>query len=418
MTKFFIIMLHTFRYKVLSKSFIFSTLLTLFVVGGITNIDRIIAFVEEEKVDKIAVIAEEEVLYFELEEESTVYADDYTLEKIELTISQAEQEVIDGKWDGLLLLTLNEAGLPEANYRALTMADQGTAQQLEQALQLVKVARATEKLGIEEAQLHILHTPVSFNIEALSETAKTETELNTARFLVNILVVVIYFSVIAYGNMIALEVATEKSSRVMEILISSVHPVIQLFAKISGIALLGIVQFLLILVVGVASIRENIVSGGVVSDLLSVEEVPLSILFYAFIFFVLGYLFYATISAVLGSLVSRIEDVNQLITPLTLIIVVAFLISMFGLTSPDSTIVTIASYIPFFTPMVMFLRFGMLDLSIWEMILGISLLVISISVLGIIGARIYKGGVLLYGKTSSLKDIKQALALSKKNKPR
>src|SRR5699024_8680541 len=108
------------------------------------------------------------------------------------------------------------------------------------------------------------------------------------------------------------------------------------------------------------------------------------------------------------------EEVNQLIIPMTCLLLIGFYIAMFGMGFPDSTIVTITSYIPFFTPMVMFLRIVMLNVPVWEMVLFFGILVASIIVLGAIGARIYKGGVLMYGKTSSFKDIKKAIALSRK----
>ena len=119
------------------------------------------------------------------------------------------------------------------------------------------------------------------------------------------------------------------------------------------------------------------------------------------------------LAAFLGSLVSRIEDVNQMITPMTMLVIAGFMIAMFGLNQPDTTFMTISSYIPFFTPMLMFMRVGMLQLPVWEPILGIAILIASIVVLAIFGARVYKGGVLMYGKSNSFKDIKKALQLTK-----
>lgn len=136
---------------------------------------------------------------------------------------------------------------------------------------------------------------------------------------------------------------------------------------------------------------------------------------YAIIFFLLGYFLYATLAAMLGSLVSRIEDVNQLITPMIMVIVVAFVLAMMGLSMPDTTLITVTSYIPFFAPMIMFLRIGMLNIPFWEIALSIGILVITIALFAALAARVYKGGVLMYGKSGSLKDLKRAINLSKKN---
>src|SRR5699024_4821855 len=137
---------------------------------------------------------------------------------------------------------------------------------------------------------------------------------------------------------------------------------------------------------------------------------------YAIVFFVLGYLLYATIAAMLGSIVSRVEDVQQLVFPMMILIIIAFMIAMVGLGMPEAKFITITSFIPFFTLMIMFLRVGMLDVPIWEVALGISILVATIGVFAWFGARIYRGGVLLYGPSRSLKDFKQVLQMTKKEK--
>jgi len=90
------------------------------------------------------------------------------------------------------------------------------------------------------------------------------------------------------------------------------------------------------------------------------------------------------------------------------------MIAMFGLGKPDAPFITATAYIPFFTPMIMFLRVGMLTIPAWEAILGIIILIATITILAIFGARVYRGGVLMYGKSNSYKDIKKALQLTKK----
>src|SRR5699024_2145091 len=146
------------------------------------------------------------------------------------------------------------------------------------------------------------------------------------------------------------------------------------------------------------------------------SSTSISIYFYAILFFILGYLLYATIAAMLGSLVSRVEDVQQLIFPMIMLVMIAFFIAIFGLGAPEAKFITITSFIPFFTPMIMFLRVGMLDVPIWEIVVSVGLLIGTIILLAILGARIYRGGVLMYGPSRSLKDFRKALMLTKKEK--
>ena len=222
-------------------------------------------------------------------------------------------------------------------------------------------------------------------------------------------------AVLVYGQMIATDVATEKSSRVMEILISSAPPVTHMFAKIIGIALLGMTQAFILFITGMNLLNlKNTGLTGEVIEAFGLNEFNGSLSLYALIFFLLGYFLYATIAAMFGSIVSRVEDLQQLLIPMVSLLMIAFFIAMFGLTSPDSSFITAMSYVPFFSPMIMFLRVGMLDVAFWEVGLSISILIATIIVFAVIGAKIYRGGVLMYGPSRSLKDIKQAFKLTKK----
>src|SRR5699024_6381886 len=288
---------------------------------------------------------------------------------------------------------------------------------IEQVLQQFKTMAATEEAGVNEEQLALINEPLQFEKIALSEGVKSEEEMNQARGMVYVMLFVLYMAIIIYGQMIASDVAVEKSSRVMEILISSAPPTTHMFAKIIGIALLGLSQMIIIVVFGFTLLRNKF---EVIPDEVMTEfgfgDLSFSLYIYALVFFILGYLLYATIAAMLGSLVSRVEDVQQLIFPLIMLIIIAFMIAMVGLSMPEAKFITITSFIPFFAPMIMFLRVGMINVPIWEVALSISILILTIIILGWLAARVYRGGVLLYGPSRSLKDFKQALQLSKKEK--
>lgn len=403
--------------KFKAKSFLISTVIIALLILGLTNLDRIIGLFENsDGADEVVVIDQSDSLLPLLQEQLKPYSDELLLKPFDGSESDAEKRIKSGDFHGMLILSMNDNGLPEATYKANLVAEQRVPQQIEQALQQLQTLFVTETMGLDIGELEKLNAPVAFERIALTEGAKTEEELMHARAIIYILLFVIYFAVLLYGNMIAMEVATEKSSRVMEILISSAPPATQMFAKILGVALLGITQQLIFLAVGFFSLRQTIASqvdGGII-ELFGFNDIPVATVVFAVIFFILGYLLFATIAAMLGSLVSRLEDVNQMITPLTLMIVAAFMIAMFGLSNPESTFITVTSYIPFFTPMIMFLRVGMLSLPAWEIALGIGLLIASIIVFAVIGAKVYRGGVLLYGKSASFKDLKKAFILGKK----
>lgn len=415
MNKFWLIFIHTFYSKLKTRSFIVTTIITLFLVIGLANITNLIDYFDKGKEnERIAVMDETGVLFAHLNEQMKLMNEELKLEKFAGNGKEADKKVQDGDFKAVLILSFNEEQLPQAVYKSLTISDASLSSTIENGLQQVKSQLAAKQMNLSQVQLAKIYEPVSFKMTALEKDAKTEAELSQARGLVYMLLFVIYFAVIMYASMIAMEVATEKSSRVMEILISSVPPIQQMFAKILAVGLLGLTQLALMLGVAYLSIKQNIdtLKGGFF-DVFGFGDVPLQTIIYAVLFFLLGYFLYATLAAFLGSLVTRIEDVNQMIAPMTYLLVAAFLIAMFGLSNPEAAFITVISYIPFFTPMLMFMRVGMLNLPIWEPILGVVILIITIVILAVFGAKVYKGGVLLYGKSTSFKDIKKAMQLTK-----
>lgn len=419
MNKFFVVLLHTYLTKLKSKSFIITTIVTLLFMYGFLNFDRIVMFFQSDEKKVVIVHDETNELLSHIEENLQQIDDRIQLQSFDGSDDEAIEQITNEEVDGYLVLQYDQDGLPTGTYKALTIVEQSLPTQIEQALQNVKQKIVTERLNVDEQEIAKIFSPVIFEKIAIDEGAKSEDELNQARFFVYILLFIIYFTVILYGNMIATEIAIEKSSRVMEILISSSSPIQQMFGKIFGIALLGLTQYILLFAVGIYSVKQRLSNEAFVleiSEMLIGGGIPLHLIGYAILFFILGYFLYATIAAMLGSLVSRIEDVNQVVTPIIFLIVAAFMIAMYGLSNPESSLITITSFIPFFAPMIMFLRVGMLTLPFWEIALGIGILVFTIIISALISARVYRGGVLIYGKSFSMKDFKQAILLGKNEK--
>ena len=217
------------------------------------------------------------------------------------------------------------------------------------------------------------------------------------------MLMLLYISIITYGSMISTEVTTEKSSRVMELIISTTHPVTHMLAKVTAIGTLALIQIGIFLGFGYVSASGSELATTVIENAGNARAV-----IYLLVFFLLGYLLYASLFAVLGSLVSRVEESQQMVMPVIMLLVAAFLVAMFGLNNPDATIVTILSFVPFFTPMLMFLRVMLVDVAVWEVALSIGLLIGTIGITLWIGSKFYRGGVLFYG-TNAIKQWRQIL---------
>ncbi|MBW9218851.1 ABC transporter permease [Anoxybacillus sp. ST70] len=406
--KFWIVFAHTYMTKLKSKSFFISTMITALIIFGIGQLDRIIEAFSDNGQKTIGVIDQTNGWYEALQAQMQSNKE-IKLVRHNENEEQAKKYVQAEKWYAYIVLHVQNGQLKVAYY-AKNIADSDVTHEMEQALQQVKIVMMAKQIGLTYDQINALYAPITIEKVALEKHAKTEEQLDQARTIVYVLLFAMYMFVLMYGSMIMMEVATEKSSRIMEILISSISPVQQLFGKILGIALLSLTQFVVIFTVGYTSLQNS----DMLSQLLGMEKLPLSLLVYGMIFFLLGYLLYAMLFAVLGSIVSRVEEVQQMAGPVTMLVVAAFIMAMFGLNVPESPFITVMSFVPFFTPMIMFLRIGMLNVPIWEIVLSLILLVGTIAFLFVFGSKIYRGGVLMYNQASSWKDLKRAWQLTKR----
>lgn len=419
MREFWIIFKQAYLTKAKTKSFVITTVIMIAAIFLFANISKIIDTIQNvtgdgDTEETLQVIDHSGVLVEQLEAQFNSNESGIKVEVSTESEQALTEQVTAGEIDSFLTLSLGDSNTIHANYTTMSMMDFFLPSSIQDALQSIQTEMNAAELSLSGEQVQTLFTPIQFEQQNVSPSAKSEEELNQARILVYVLMFVIYFAVILYSNMIATEVATEKSSRVMEILISSVSPVKHMFAKVLGIGSLGLTQILVYGIAGFIAFKTAAteVPGGL-TDFFSISDINPVTLVYAVVFFLLGYFLYATLAALLGSLVSRTEDVAQMIMPMTMLIVIAFILAATGLSNPEWGYLQIASYIPFFAPLVMFLRVGMLDLPMWEPLLSIGIMIVTIFILGWFGARVYKGGVLMYGPSRSLKDIKKAIQLGK-----
>jgi len=418
MREFMIIFMQAFMTKAKTKSFIVTTAIMIASIFLFANLSSIIDSVKSvtggDSEEALYVIDNSGVLVDQLAAQFNTNESGITIEESKESVQTLTQQVSEGEIDSFLAVGLSSSNRIEATFTSMNAMELNLPMMIGDALQSIQTEIKAEELSLSTDQVQTLFAPIEFKQEAVSASAKSEEELNQARGLVYVLMFLIYFAVIYYSSMIATEVATEKSSRVMEILISSVSPVKHMFAKVLGIGSLGLLQMALLGISGFIAMQttSSEMADGAAS-FLGFSDMKVTTVIYAVVFFLLGYFLYATLAALLGSLVSRTEDVQQAIMPIMILVIVAFMIAVTGLSNPDMAYVKYTSFVPFFAPLVMFLRVGMLDLPMWEPLLSIGIMLVTIFVLGWFGARVYRGGVLMYGPSRSLKDIKKAIQLGK-----
>ncbi len=217
-------------------------------------------------------------------------------------------------------------------------------------------------------------------------------------FYTYIMIFALYMVILLYGQMVATNVATEKSSRAMELLVTSAKPVSMMFGKVLASCIAGFVQ--LVVIFGSAILFYNLNREYMTNPLISsIFDIPIELFLFMIVFFILGFLIYAFLFGAIGSTASKLEDINTSVMPISILFVVGFMVVIFSMSSGevDNMAMLICSYIPFTSPMAMFTRICMSTVAWYEIAVSIVILIGSVIGIGFLSARIYRVGVLLYG---------------------
>lgn len=194
----------------------------------------------------------------------------------------------------------------------------------------------------------------------------------------------------------------------MEILITSVKPLNQMFGKIIGIFLVGLVQIAVFGVVVAANLMLPNNVGMLQEFHLSLTDLNISVLLYGLVFYIVGYFLFAVLYAAVGSIVSRTEELGQAVMPITMLGLAAFYIGIFSISSPGTMLIKVTSFIPFTAPTAMLVRIGMGTVPTWQILISLALLVVSIIVFGWLSAKIYRTGCSDVRQTSVVQRASQS----------
>jgi len=358
------------------RGFQVSTAITLLLLVGVIVISA--AFNRPTSFDLVVVGAGSEVLGGEVR----VAADALGFEVHVLALpdrAEAERAVDAGDADAALV-----------NGDAIVVRDEPPEQVvgLIQAISLRERSRqALVEAGLSDEQVDeaLLQRPLP--VDALEPVDARRGESATVAF---VGVLLLYGQLFAYGYWVAAGVVEEKSSRVVEVLLATLRPSHLLRGKILGIGLLGLLQLLLIGLVGLFA--SNAVGS------LEFPSGAIATMGVVLVWFVLGFFFYAGLFAVAGSIVTRQEDLQTTMTPLTILIIASFIIGLSATGDPDSTLAVVASLLPFSSPLVMPTRIVLGDAAPWEVVASLAISVVSTAALIPIATKIYSRALLRPGR--------------------
>jgi ABC-2 type transport system permease protein len=324
---------------------------------------------------------------------------------------ELKQKVLDGTYDAALVAYRNANQVVAFAYYPAKSASLEGQQSLRQLLLRPVIALDFTGPNATYAQRAI---DFPFSTTDLNPRYKSAGEALLAQGLVYFLLLLLYISVIMYGVYVAHGVIEEKSNRIMEIMIAVVRPNQLLAGKITGIGALALTQMLVFaLVAGTMLVFGVSLSAASPTHAAhapaAIATVPGSTIVYLLVFFLLGFFSYATIFAGVGALASKAEDVQQSNGLLIIPILAAYFLSIFALQDPDKPFFVWASLVPLISPMLMFTRVATSSVPFWQIAVSIGLSLLAIWLFTLLAAKLYRVGVLMYGKPLSPKEIWRAL---------
>ena len=261
---------------------------------------------------------------------------------------------------------------------------------LEAYIEQTKLESLASTESIDPAILQSLNTPVLSQVQPLYETEPN------AILIVYGLIAIMFLAISTYGNNVATAIASEKSSRVMEVMITKVAPIPMMYGKILGIGLASLTQ--LFIFIGSFFVWSNLAifkvpEGSIVQTIM--DTITWETASYIFVFFIIGYFIYATLFAIIGSMVSRPDDLSTATMPIVIVLMASLIVEMlFVMDYPDGKIAMISSYIPFTAPMSVLVRIVYHTISPVEIVVTLSVMVLFIALFAAFAARIYPKGVL------------------------
>ncbi len=311
-------------------------------------------------------------------------------------------DVMAGRLDAYLWFDGDPTREGTVEYHGRSVTDMVGLRVLENGISRAVVQRRLVARGIAAGDVQELVKTTRLKTVRVSSSGERE-DRGVSFIMAFFFLMVLYATLIIYGVTVMRSVIEEKTSRIYEVLLSSVRPIELLAGKILGVAAVGMTQyavwiFLALLTgggLGLAAIRTQI----------GEFAVPGQILVFFALFFLLGFLLYSTMFAALGAMVNTEQEAQQLQMLIMQFLIVPVLVAQLVIRSPNGPWATALSLIPFFTPTLMFLRITVVTPPAWQVALSIVLLLATIGAVLWIAARIYRVGILMYGKRPTLPEL-------------
>jgi ABC-2 type transport system permease protein len=314
---------------------------------------------------------------------------------------ELKKAVLEGELDGFLQLPVDALASGTASYFGRNVSNRIDLRTMERAVSGVIVGVRLSGAGLDPARVEDLTRGVDLKTIRVSESGEREDQGGAMIFAL-ILLMILYSSIIMWGNAVMTSVIEEKTSRVVEVMASGVPSTTLLAGKLFGVGGAGLTQFL---VWSLSLFGVSLVMAGPLSGSLPMPEVTPVMLVSFVLFFLLGFFFYASLYAAIGAAVNTVQEAQSLAFPVLVPIIIGMVSFPAALESPDGAVAVTLSMIPGISPLIMFLRIVVLTPPWWQIALSIGLL--ALAILGVlwVSARVYRVGILMYGKKPTFPEL-------------
>ena len=395
MKKFWSIFTFTYKETIRNKALIISTIITLIVMLGFFNMDKIVGlFNREGSKDLIMISTEANNKFFDSNTLESLNDDDFkvVLSKDSEETNKVKREIENGKSDYKALLEVSTGQEVSGKLYVNELPGDSLMKKVNTILNDTKFVFSMEKFNITPEEYANIMTPAQLDV------VQTGNASHERMALVYALVFGIYIITLTFGSMVANSVIEEKSNRIMETLITMAKPMELFFGKVLGVCAVGLTQIAVILGAGLIMLKTS----GISLEALSSLNLNASIIFAFVAYFLLGYLTFSMLYAAVASLATSSQDVNSSMGAITLVFVGVFLLSINCMFNIESTLAKVFSYVPFASPLIMFERIVLSKVTFMEILITTIINVGFIILVGFFSSKLYKKGTLHYGKKASL----------------
>ncbi len=311
-------------------------------------------------------------------------------------------EVAAGVIEGYIVLPPDMVEKGSATYFGKKVSNIRTLERIESGLNETVVAKRLAAQGLEYGKVSEMLRRVKIEtVQVLKEGGEKASGFEQAYLTSFVFIMILYMTILLWGIAVQRSIIEEKNNRVVEVLLSSLKPFDLMAGKIIGVGAVGLTQYALwgVFALGISSYA---LSSGQFAQYLTFDPATLA---FFILFFVLGFLFYSTLFAGIGAICNTDQEAQQLQTPIVMCLAFTFIIPLAIMQNPDGTFATVCSMIPFFAPILMFMRINILMPPAWQIALSVAILLGSIYIAGVLSAKIFRVGILMYGKRPDLREV-------------